>query len=520
MSRLRGWLADASWATRVGVAFVLGVLATGAMAPFYLVFLLVPAFTGLVWLIFSAPGMRAAAAIGWWFGLGYFSSGLYWVSNALVISLEKLGGAITAAAYPAVLALAAGFALYPALASMLTRRLGRGLSAVGQVLVLAAVWTAVEWLRGWLLTGFPWNPIGAVWVFSDAMIQSVALIGTYGLGLLTIIAAAMPGVLADGAGKKPLIMALALLAAVWAGGVARLTGATTEMVADVRLRLVQPNIPQRDKWRPSERRKNLSEHIRMSIAATDGPPPTHVIWSETAATYTLANDRGARNVIAAAVPDGGLLITGAPRSTPRGAPRRQVWNSLHALNGRGDITATYDKQHLVPFGEYMPLKGWFGIAKLTEGATDFSAGPGPQTLNLNGLPPVSPLICYEAIFPGRVVDKRDRPQWLLNITNDAWYGISTGPYQHFDQSRLRAVEEGLPLVRVAGSGISAIVDGYGRVIGKLGLGEKGVLDGGLPRPPEGWTLYSRLADWLVGMLVLLVLGGGLLMRPSGSDRAS
>jgi len=514
MERLQGSLAEASWRRRAGVAFCLGVLAVGAMAPLYLVFLLIPAFTGLNWLIISASGARAAAAVGWWFGLGYFISGLYWISNALVISLEKFSSPATLAPYPAVLALAAALALYPALASMLSHRLGRGLSGVGRVLVLAAVWTAVEWLRGWLLTGFPWNSVGAAWVFSDEMIQSVAVVGTYGLGLLTVAAAAMPGALAEG-GKRPMLIAFAVLAAVWAGGAVRLAGAADGMVDGVRLRLVQPNIAQRDKWRSDLRRDNLFEQIRMSKAPADGAPPTHVIWSETASTYVLSRDKGARDVLAGAAPRGGLLITGSPRSTPRGAPQRRVFNSLHALDGGGGIVATYDKQHLVPFGEYMPLKGWFGIGKLTEGAMDFTPGPGPQTIKLDGLPPVSPLICYEVIFPGRVVDGSNRPDWLLNVTNDGWYGASSGPYQHFDQARLRAVEEGLPLVRVANTGITAIVDGYGRILGKLDLGEKGVLDGGLPQPLESRTFYGRLADWTVAMLVLLALAGGFLMRASG-----
>ena len=225
-------------------------------------------------------------------------------------------------------------------------------------------------------------------------------------------------------------------------------------------------------------------------------------------------------MLTAAVPDGGLLITGAPRATPRSAPARRVWNSLHALNADGEITATYDKQHLVPFGEYVPLKNLLGLKKLTEGLTDFTPGPGIRTLKLDGLPPFSPMICYEVIFSGRVTDRQARPEWLLNITNDAWYGTRTGPYQHFDQARLRAAEEGLPMARVAGTGISAIIDGYGRVLGKLDLGTKGVLDGGLPRPPGDWTLYGRLADWLVGLLVLVTIGVGFLMPGRPQDGIS
>lgn len=253
--------------------------------------------------------------------------------------------------------------------------------------------------------------------------------------------------------------------------------------------------------------------MSASPPASGAALPTHVIWAETAATYFLANKAGPRQAIAAVTPKGGLTLTGAPRTTPKRESVYKVWNSLHGIDEKASIVGTYDKSHLVPFGEYMPLRNVLGLDKLTAGATDFSAGQGPRTLRLKGLPPVSPLICYEVIFPGQVVDPKDRPQWLLNVTNDGWYGVSSGPYQHFAAARLRAVEEGLPLVRVANTGISGVIDGYGRVVAKLGLARKGILDSDLPRA-LGPTPYGRLGNWIVGLLVLMVAGAGFLMTTS------
>jgi apolipoprotein N-acyltransferase len=205
------------------------------------------------------------------------------------------------------------------------------------------------------------------------------------------------------------------------------------------------------------------------------------------------------------VPPGGVLITGAPRTDPAPLEARHVWNSLAVIDRAGTLVGTYDKFHLVPFGEYVPLRGVLPIDKITPGNVDFSAGPGPQTLVLPGLPAVGPLICYEVIFPAAVVDAAHRPAWLLNLTNDAWYGRSSGPYQHFAIARTRAVEEGLPLVRSANNGISGVVDPYGRVTAQLGLDAVGVLDAALPKPIEP-TLYARFGD----LLYAAMLGAALL----------
>ncbi len=512
----------------------LGAVAATAFPPLYILPFAVVAFTGLVWLIDGTGGgrhpSRAAFAAGWWFGFGHFVAGLYWITNALMVDAAKFGWLVPFA----VAGLAAYFALYPALATLVTRL--SGATGVRRIVVLAVAWTACEWLRGMVLGGFPWNLMGTVWAWSDAMIQLTAYIGTYGLSLLAVFAAAVPATLADAPPDKPrlrrwrAVMAMAgLIGLVWLGGAARLalapqygapqSGAggapamVAAMVPDVRLRLVQGNIDQRNKWRAGQRGINFRKHLRMSAAGAAGAV-THIIWPETAAPYVLANDAAARAAVARVVPRSGVVITGAIRTTPAGVKPFRVWNSIHAVDGAGKVLASYDKFHLVPFGEFVPFRRLLPLTKLTAGTVDFSAGPGPRTLRLPGLPPMSPLICYEVIFPGNVLDAEDRPEWLLNLTNDAWFGISTGPYQHFAAARLRAVEQGLPLVRAANTGISAVVDPYGRTIARLGLGVEGILDSPLPRALPALTLYGRFGDWVLLCLLLAALIPAVFPRRS------
>jgi apolipoprotein N-acyltransferase len=282
----------------------------------------------------------------------------------------------------------------------------------------------------------------------------------------------------------------------------RLNTVLSENVKNVTLRLVQPNIDQKVKWQPEHRHRHVIRQLKMSAAAAKtGPAPTHIIWAETAVPYFLAKQKILRAAIGDVTPVHGLTITGTIRGeeVPTG---RKVWNSLQAINFHGEIVGSYDKFHLVPFGEYVPLRSILKFSKLTEGQIDFTPGLGVTTLILPGLPPVGPLICYEVIFPGEVVNRDNPPDWLLNLTNDGWYGQSSGPYQHFAAARLRAVEEGLPLVRVANTGISAVVDGFGRVKARLNLGVTGVLDSSLPKKLTNKTFYSQFGN----MPVLIVLG--------------
>jgi apolipoprotein N-acyltransferase len=516
-------IAVSGWRRRL-LAAGLGILAAAALPPLHVLVLLIPAFVGLIWLTDAAAGWRRAFAVGWWFGFGHFAAGLYWLAFAFMVQPEKFAWM----APFAVLGMAAVMAVFPALAVVLGG-IGRT-RGVGRILLFGVAWTTLEWVRSWIFTGFPWNLMGTVWVMSDAMMQVAAIAGVYGLGLLSVVAAAMPAVLADDVGARgarrgmrrggvAVAAVAALLAVVWAGGMIRLAGAGADTVEGVRLRLVQPNIPQKIKWRRELRLRHVLLQMRMgSRPATDAgratDPPTHVIWAETAVPFALAGDKERLGMVGSATPAGGLTITGAPRTTPPGQPF-QVWNSLHAIDRAGRVVATYDKFHLVPFGEYVPFRELLKFSRLVPGGSDFSAGPGQRTLHLPGLPPVGPLICYEVVFPGAVVDSGDRPEWLLNLTNDGWYGRSAGPYQHFAAARLRAVEEGLPLVRVANTGISAVIDPYGRLVAGLGLGGTGVVDSALPRAVAGITVYGRFGNWTVFLLLLLTAAAGFTLSRDG-----
>jgi apolipoprotein N-acyltransferase len=331
--------------------------------------------------------------------------------------------------------------------------------------------------------------------------------------MLAVLLGSLPAAWLEGEARawRPLAAGVALLGAVWAGGALRLMDAQTQAVAGVRLRLVQANIPQALKWQPEARAQAFQRHLSLSGAGADGV--THLVWPESATPYPPEQDAVAREMMAAVIPQGGLLLTGGERFDPTATPPR-AWNSLFVIDGNGAVRARYDKRDLVPFGEFLPLRGVLGrlgLGKLTHGSIDFQAGPGRTTIALEGLPPASPLICYEAIFPGGVVDRAARPDWLLNVTNDAWFGRSTGPYQHFAMARMRAIEEGLPLVRSANSGVSAVVDPWGRVQAELGLGATGVLDAALPQPLPGPTPFARLGLAVVAApAAALALGAVLL----------
>jgi apolipoprotein N-acyltransferase len=516
LANLRGWRG-------LIAAAGLGILSVAALPPLYLLPFLWLAFPGILWLLDGATGWRRAFFLGWAFGFGHFAAGLYWVGHAFLVEAERFGAVMPFA----VAALAAGMALYPALALLAVwRSRCRGLA---RVLLLGAAWIAAEWLRSWFLTGFPWNLIGTVWTFAAAPMQFAALAGVWGLSLITVLAAAAPACLADAAGAPgrraslrwllSFVLAAGLPLLLWAGGAARLAAAPDPGAAVVegsRLRLVQPSIEQSLKWQNDLRASHVAGQMALSQDSA-GEAATHVIWAETAVPFLLAEEDELRRTLGRLVPPGGALVAGAPRRQ-RIDGRTRAWNSMFALNDTGDLVATYDKRHLVPFGEYVPFRAVLGFAKLTVGGTDFSPGSGPRVLRLPGLPPASALICYESIFPGRVVDAGERPAWMLNITNDSWFGSSSGPYQHLASARLRTVEEGLPLVRVANSGISAVIDAYGRTVALLGLNRVGTLDAALPRPVEsdsvesGATFFSRLGNWTLLILFCVTITLACLCR--------
>lgn len=526
LQRASLWLASLGGWRRYLAAILLGALAATAlphvefsrslpamnMAPVLLV-----AFPGLVWLADGNTGARSAFALGWSFGFGFFVVGLYWIAAALFVDINAFWWLVPFA----VVGLPAGLAIFTGAATLASHWICRALRLSGTARILSQVffWMAAEWLRGHILTGFPWNLIGYVWSNDVpgalAMAQIASVVGIYGLSLITVLAAALPARLGDFSGPRwgSLVAAILLIVLPGGWGAYRLANGRPGDVPGVTLRLVQPSIPQTLKNDPAEMLNNFHRLFALSVSP-GRDKVTAVLWPEAAAPPFLERDGGAREAIAQAAPPNGYVITGTVRTDPAPEPATHIWNSLVAIDHAGAIRATYDKSHLVPFGEYVPLRHFLPIQKITPGTIDFSPGSGPKTVTLSGLPPFSPLICYEAIFPDAVIDPSHRPAWLLNVTNDAWYGFSSGPFQHFAIARLRAIEEGLPLVRVGNNGISGVFDPYGRVLARLDLDVVGVLDEPLPQAlaPTIYSSYGDVSFFFTMLLLIVIIGVTLITR--------
>jgi apolipoprotein N-acyltransferase len=499
------WVGEQGGGRRLALAILAGASAALAMPPVGAAPVLWISFPILAWMLDGAKSRWGAFAAGWGFGFGFFVAGLYWISWALTVDLPRFFWLIPFA----IAGLPALFGLFTGTVGVAYRLMAP--QGWGKPLVLAGLWGVAEWLRGHVATGFPWNLMGYAWIDWLPVMQSVATIGSYGLGVLTVWAATQPALLAGPRSRPGLIgtgAGLLVMAALAAAGTVRLNGADAVAPSGPWIRIIQPNIAQGDKWNDARRVRNFADQIAQSIA---GRPPkvAAVIWPETAVPFFLSEMREpqAMRLLADAAPPGGVMLVGAPRATEPGVEPLQIWNSLLAVDGGGAVRAVYDKAHLVPFGEYVPFRGILPFNKVTPGAIDYSAGTGPATLAVAPLPPFSPLICYEVIFPGRVVGDGGRPAWLLNITNDGWYGLTSGPYQHFAIARARAIEEGLPLVRAANTGISGVVDAYGRVEAALALGTKGVIDAPLPSALAEPTVYSRRRDGGFWLLCLICVFG-------------
>jgi apolipoprotein N-acyltransferase len=499
---------------RMLIAFAAGAVSTLGLAPFHLWPILFVTFPVLVWLIDGAAASRGgrlagAAVVGWWFGFGYFVSGLYWTGIAFLVDAKTFGWLLPFA----VAGLPAGLALFTALGTALAALLWT--AGATRILALAAALTVAEWLRGHLLTGFPWNAFGYALTSPLALAQGAALVGLWGLTFLAVAVFAGPAALADdptSARQRWLApgLALAVLAALALYGMVRLSNTPTRFVDGVRLRIMQPNLPQDTKFRYSAKQEVMSRYLTLSDRAT-GPPSkgvrdvTHLIWPESAFPFLLAREPDALAQIAELLPPGTVLITGAARAEQRSAADKtlRAYNSIYVIDHDGSILAVYDKVHLVPFGEYLPFQPLLesiGLRQLTKVQGGFQAGNRRRLLAVPRSPSAIPLICYEIIFPGEAVPPGERPGWLLNVTNDGWFGNSTGPYQHFQQARIRAIEEGLPLVRAANTGISAVVDPLGRILNALPLGAEAVLDSPLPQRIDA-TPYARAGDTPAAVLV-------------------
>ncbi len=479
------------------VAALVGAAAGFGQAPYDLPVVLFAAFAVAFWLAGRPQTIRSAALLGWAFGTGYFLHSLHWIVSPFLVDVPRHGWM----APFALVFMAAGLALFWGAAFAGARYLSRG-----TIWPLALCLAAAEMIRAYIFTGFPWaTPAQAL--VDVAAGQGLAFVGPHGANLAMLICAALAarlfrtgparyaGVFGAGAAAALLLMP---------------PFAPTAQMTEHSLRLIQPNAPQKDKWDPDKAYTFYYRQLELTAAPphASGQAPDLIIWPETAIPWALPYGQEALAPIAEAAGEAAVTL-GVQRTRDL-----RFFNSMVVLDPQGAVTQTYDKHHLVPFGEYLPLRKWNPIPKITAGLVDFSAGDGVKTIQIGHLPTFSPLICYEIIFPNQVIDEKNRPQWLLNLTNDGWYGDSPGPYQHLISAQMRSIEEGLPLVRVANTGITTITDAYGRMQSKIPYGIQGFIDVMLPKPLSEIPLASQLKSivWAVLLLTFFLIGQALINR--------
>jgi apolipoprotein N-acyltransferase len=519
------------WRRRM-IAFVSGAFGALALPPLSLFPLIAVPLTIAVLLIDGAydresgrsliASLKAAFGAGWWMGFGYFLAGLWWIGSALLVEADRFAWALPLA----VVVLPAALGVFPGVGFALARLLWS--PGPLRIFALAFGLGVTEWARGLLFTGFPWNDLGMALGVNLALAQIASLVGLHGLTFLTIAIFAAPATLRRVSEIRlqlaPTAAAAFTLALIAAFGEARLMAPTDTTLPGVKLRLIQPNVGQDGAtFSPENRQAILRRYFDLSERATSPARSgirdvTHLIWPESAFPFILSSDPEAISEIVDFVGAGATLITGAARREDGRPPR--YFNSIQIIGRDGLSAQHYDKQHLVPFGEYVPLASLLERAHLTQLVDipgGFEPGSSPRILRVPGLPDAMAVICYEAIFPiefGDLMSGAERPGWLLNVTDDAWFGLTAGPYQHYAQARLRAIELGLPLVRDANSGISAVLDGFGREIAVAPLGTEGVLDTGLPQALAP-TLQSRLGSGGAIMIGLAFLGVALAGKRRG-----
>ncbi len=539
----------ASGWTRRLVALLAGASGALAMAPIGFFPAMAVSLSVAVWLIdgsarsdigrsgrtrYLGPSMRSAFGVGWWWGLGYFMAGLFWIGSAFLVEADQFAWALPFG----VLGLPAVCAVYPALAFAVARAVW--MPGAGRILVLALTLGTTEWLRGILFTGFPWNDLGMTLGTNLVLAQAASVVGLQGLTILTILIFAAPATLADrrdeaslgrgGPRLAPILLAAFALAAIGGFGAVRLSSGHVGVVAGVKLRIMQPDVVENEDFTYANKDALLRKYLALSDRATSDErgglsDVTHLIWPESPFPFILSRDPDALDAIAAALPRDGVLVTGAARMEGRAGsatdPAR-YFNAIEVVAKDGTVGDSYDKVHLVPFGEYVPfaaLLGRLGVNQFVHIPGGFEAGARHRLLHVPGLPPIVPAVCYEAIFSGglvpRTVSGLDQGA-ILNVSNDSWFGNTAGPYQHLAQARLRAIEEGLPLIRAANTGISAIIDPYGRILQSLPLGQEGVLDGFLPKSIDS-TIFSR-CDRVIYLWTLCLLLTGIFIVRYGNKR--
>ncbi len=501
---------------RAAAAFFAGALAVLALAPFDFFAVLFVSLPVLVWLLDGASGDPDAGLLrrrlpafwtGWWFGFGYFLAGLWWVGSALLVEADAFAWALPIA----VVGLPMALAVFYGLATFLARLLWS--DGAGRIAALAVGFGLAEWLRSFVLTGFPWNEIGYGAMPVPLMMQSVHVVGLFAMNVLSVLVFAAPALLATRRGAVPGLAVATVLLAAHVGYGAYVLHAAPALKREAQgkpvFRIVQPSIPQAERMDDTRGSHIFDEYVRLSEADTAKGQrrPDYIVWPETAVPFILTENAAALRRIADMLQPGQKLIAGAVRveeGQPGEAPR--YYNSIEVIDDKGEIVGAADKVHLVPFGEYMPFEGLFRSLGVPPVAMPGGFTPGAErtTLELGHGLVALPLVCYEVIFPGAIDSGGAAPNFILNVTNDAWYGRTIGPYQHLREAQVRAVETGLPMVRAGDNGISVVTDGYGRIVAGIHLDGVGVIDAtlGEASPLKVEQRWKDTAFWLILALLL------------------
>lgn len=508
MLKKRGMAISTNRRVTALAALSLGLVSALSFQPIGAWPLMILAIAGLASLLHIAPTLRRALLVGWLFGVGQFTLGLNWIATAFTFQAAMpawLG-------WIAVLLLSLYLAVYPMIAAGVAWRIGRD-KPIALVLALAGCWAVTEWLRSVVFTGFPWNPVGAAMV--DTPLAAVLpYAGTYSLSLLTVLAAGLLHLASMRQWRPALLVTAPLAIACLLPSVALAPTATPRPI-----RIVQPNIGQEVKWDPDFERMALGKLDRLSTPRSDRQEL--VFWPEAAVTFPLSDTRPAaspfvfdtRRDAASTLGGRDLLLTGglSLRSSDRETVDRAA-NSVFVLGEGGQFVGRYDKSHLVPYGEYLPMRpilSAIGLSRLAPGDSDFQAGSGPGTLQLpDGWGKAGFQVCYEIIFSGHVVDRSNRPDFIFNPSNDAWFG-RWGPPQHLAQARLRAAEEGLPIIRSTPTGISALIDARGGIIDQIGWRRAGIIWSSIPPAAAAVTPFGRLGNLVPNLIGLLFVAAAI-----------
>jgi len=513
MSRLVDSIILLSGWRRSLLAIAAGAFAVLGQAPYDFFAACFISFPVLVWLIDGAassqrPGLlgrfKPSFATGYWFGFGYFLAGLWWIGGALLVEGDTFAWALPFA----VLGLPLVLAIFHGLAAALARLFWS--DGVGKIAALAFGFGVAEWLRGFVLTGFPWNAVGYVAMPVPIAMQSVTLVSMVGMNALAVFVFSAPALLFQRRGRVIALVTAALISAAHLGfGFWRLSQPEPDAIAQIAVRIVQPNVDLSEKWDPTIRERIMKSLLDLSSQppAAGQQKPALIVWPETSVPYIFSENPGALSAIGEMLQDGQTLVAGAVREEGSGNDAR-YYNSVLQIDANGEIVDAVDKVHLVPFGEYLPFDEIFarlGIRQLVSGPTNFIPGTKRHALQVGSGAKALPFICYEVIFPDLVQSEEDE-NLLVNVTNDAWFGNTPGPIQHLRQAQIRAVEVGKPMVRAANTGVSAVIEPSGNVTDGLAIGVKGVVDATVPlhaatvwKPPYDPTMVGY------GLLLLLAL---------------